>query len=171
MHGIQWNLPYAEESENMVYSVGVKIFRHLAETVFPPLESVFCHGIPVVCRESPVLAEHREVIRGCSGLTVHVEQTRRTPCVNAETAYSDRNVSFEHNAVGMCVVACLAELAVKMVLYEVVEIDLLLVSGHKFGYFPVVIDRIFSPCEMIGSLVFLAQYTPCRIRHKPVFIG
>ena len=81
----------------MVYSVSIEVFRHLAKTVFPPLESIFSHLIPVIGRESPVLPQDRKIIRRRTRLSVHVEQFRGYPCVGTETADADWYVAFEHN--------------------------------------------------------------------------
>ena len=50
MDSIQRNLPYAEESKYMIDSVCIEIFRHLAESRFPPYKTVLAHFLPVVCR-------------------------------------------------------------------------------------------------------------------------
>ena len=95
MYGIHRNLPDAEETENMVDAVSVEVFRHLAETCFPPCEAVAVHLFPVVCRETPVLTEDREVIRRCACLAVHVEELGIDPGVDACARYADWNVAFE----------------------------------------------------------------------------
>lgn len=58
MDGIHRNLPNTEESENMVNTIRIEIFSHLAEPLFPPAETVERHLIPVVCGEAPVLSEY-----------------------------------------------------------------------------------------------------------------
>ena len=73
MYGIARYLPYAEETQDVVDAVGIEILGHLAETRFPPDVSVFLHFVPVVGGQEPVLAQNREVIGWCSGLTVQVE--------------------------------------------------------------------------------------------------
>ena len=51
-------LPYAKKAKYVVNPIGVKIFRHLAETIFPPLETIYSHLIPIICGEAPVLTKH-----------------------------------------------------------------------------------------------------------------
>ena len=48
--------PDTEEAQHVVYAVGIKEFRHVLESAYPPLASVVNHPLPVVCRESPVLS-------------------------------------------------------------------------------------------------------------------
>ena len=50
VYGIHRNLPDAEKSEHVVYTVGIKVFGHFTETGFPPCETVFGHFVPVVGR-------------------------------------------------------------------------------------------------------------------------
>ena len=168
MHGIERNLPYAEESEDMVDTVGVEILRHLAEAVLPPLEAILGHSVPVVGREAPVLAQDREVIRWCAGLAVHVEETRRAPGVDAEPADADRYVALEHDA--MRVIACLAELAVQMILQEIMEVDLAAVRVDEGLDAGVVIDGILTPLRVVGSVVFLAEHAPRGVGEEPVLV-
>ena len=56
MYGMRRNFPDAEESEDVVDTVGGEVFGHLAETLLPPQVVVLFHHIPVVGRESPVLS-------------------------------------------------------------------------------------------------------------------
>ena len=51
--GIGWNFPDSEKSKYMVNPEGVEILFHILEPVFPPLESVLGHFVPIVGRESP----------------------------------------------------------------------------------------------------------------------
>ena len=44
------NLPDTEEAQYVVDAVDVEIFGHLAETGFPPRETVAVHFLPVVGR-------------------------------------------------------------------------------------------------------------------------
>lgn len=144
----------------MVDAVGVEIFRHLAETVFPPCKTVLCHFVPIVGRESPVLSEHREVVWWSSGLAVHVEESGILPCVHALASDADRYVSLQHYAVLMRIVAHLAQLAVEMILCEVVEAEFILMLLDEAVYLFFVVDCIFSPAGVVGGVEEISQYTP-----------
>ena len=137
----------------MVDTVCIEIFRHLAETVFPPSEAVACHLFPVVGREAPVLSEHGEIIRWRACLTVHVEQTRVSPCVDAETAYADRYVPFEHDSMVMCVIAGCAQLTVEM---EEIVFDACAVTFDEGIDRCLVICGIGTPEVVVGGVVFIA---------------
>ena len=170
MDCIHRNLPYPEETENMVNTIGIEIFSHLAESVFPPFKPVASHLLPIVGREAPVLTEHGEVIRRSTGLAIHVEKSRRLPGVCAETADSDWNVTFQHNTLAMSIIPGLSELAVQMILQEINIFETLLMRLRKIIHFLVGIIGIFSPESIVGILIHLAQYAPCGIRTQPIFV-
>ena len=77
----------------MVYTICIKILRHVLESVNPPLTVVFHHLQPVVGGESPVLSVYREVVRRSSGLSVHVEIAALLPYITRTPTYSDRYIS------------------------------------------------------------------------------
>ena len=116
--GVERNLPYPEEAEDVVDAVCVEIFRHLSETLFPPAESVGRHSFPVVGWEAPVLTQHGKVVGRRAGLRVHVEQAGILPRVNAFAPYADGNVSFEDDSVLMGEIAHFAQLPVEVELLE-----------------------------------------------------
>ena len=93
MQSLHRNLPNTEEAKDMVDAICIEVFSHLLEAVFPPLEAIFIHFLPIVGRESPVLTLNREVIRWRTGLAVHIEELRRNPGINACAANADRNVA------------------------------------------------------------------------------
>ena len=171
MDGIERNLPYTEESENMVYAVGIAIFRHLAETLLPPLETIFCHDIPVVRGQSPVLPEYREIVRWSAGLTIHVEEARIRPCVGTETAHADRDVSFKHHAVTVGIVSGLTQLTVEVILHEEVVINLLpILIGIRF-HFVFIVGGEHGPVVVVRSMVLVTEHTPDRPGKQPVLVG
>ena len=57
------HLPNTEETEDMVDSVCIEIILHLGETTSPPKETIFCHFVPVIRGEAPVLTGDGEIIR------------------------------------------------------------------------------------------------------------
>ena len=121
VNGIDWNLPDTEESEDMVDAVSVEEFGHILEPAYPPQASVLDHLVPVVGRESPVLAVRAESIWRCSGLSVEVEVTGLRPYIATVAVHSDRNVALEDNSVSPCILVDVLHLGVEDVLYEVVE--------------------------------------------------
>ena len=54
--GCLWNLPDAEEAQDMVDAVGIEIARHHLQAALPPSVAVLGHRLPVVGREAPVLS-------------------------------------------------------------------------------------------------------------------
>ena len=110
VEGIHWDLPDAEETEHMVYTISVEILCHLAETSFPPCKTIFVHLFPVVGGEAPVLTKYREIVWGSAGLTVHIEQTCIGPGINACARDADWNIAFDSHTFGMGVVANLRHL-------------------------------------------------------------
>ena len=77
------DLPDAEESQHMVYAVGIEVLCHLAESSHPPLAAVLQHLVPVVGGEAPVLPVGRERVGRCSCLSVQVEVLRLHPGLHA----------------------------------------------------------------------------------------
>ena len=116
--------PDSEESKDMVYAVCVKIVCKMGETVPPPGVVVFCHLIPVIGWESPVLAVGREEIRRSTGLLGKVEEMRVLPCLNAVSGYSNWNVTFQCHTFFVGILLCLDHLFVQVILYKKVEMDI-----------------------------------------------
>ena len=88
----------------MVDAVGIKEFRHVLESAYPPYAVVFQHLIPVVCWESPVLTIHREIIRWSTRLAVDIEVFRLHPNVATISVYADRNIALQYHMLRACVV-------------------------------------------------------------------
>ena len=87
------NLPDAEEAQNMIYAIGVKVLGHLAETAYPPRAAVFQHLVPIVGGEAPVLSVGRERIGWGTSLTVQVEILWFYPSLHTITADADGDVT------------------------------------------------------------------------------
>ena len=155
----------------MIYAVDVEEVRHLAETCLPPGEAVAAHLLPVVGRETPILSEHREVIRRSAGLGVHIEESRIAPCVDTLAAYADRYVPLEHDAVALSVIAGLAKLAVAVILHEIIEIDAILMGLDEALHTRLVIRCIFAPEGIVGGMVFIAQRAPHGVGTQPVAVA
>ena len=100
-----WNLPNAEEAQDVVNAVGGKVFCHFAETFLPPLVVVLLHYIPIVCGETPVLSVGRECIGRCTGLSVHIEIVGLNPGFHTIAADAYGNISFKDNTFFACIIA------------------------------------------------------------------
>ena len=112
VYGMHRDFPNAEETQDVVDTVGIEVFRHLAETLHPPGITVFFHYVPVVSREAPVLTVHGEVIGWCARLSVQVEVVGFCPRFYAVAADADRNVTFQYYTIGSCVFRCSQQLQV-----------------------------------------------------------
>ncbi len=161
------NLPYAEESKHMVDAVNVEILGHLAETGLPPGEDVAVHLLPVVCRESPVLAKHREIIRRRAGLAVEVEQAGGNPRVDTVAGDADGDVALYGHPVGMGIVANRAHLLVEVILNPAYIVDVALVLLDEVRHGGLVILGVLAPFREVGRAVAVAQHTESRIGNQP----
>ena len=91
------NLPDTEETEYMVDTVSIKVQRHVLEAANPPLATILQHFMPVVSRESPVLAICREIIRWSTRLSIEIEVLRLHPHITAIAVYTDRNITLQND--------------------------------------------------------------------------
>ena len=91
------NLPDTEETEYMVDTISIKVQRHVLEAANPPLATILQHFMPVVSRESPVLAICREIIRWSTRLSIEIEVLRLHPHITAIAVYTDRNITLQNN--------------------------------------------------------------------------
>ena len=122
------NLPDAEEAEDVVDAVGREVLLHLAEALEPPLEAVLEHGIPVVGGEAPVLTIGRERIGRSACRTVHIEVERLDPSLDRGAADADGDVTLEDDIVLTGIGRCIEQLDVQLVLYIVVEANLMILG-------------------------------------------
>lgn len=116
---LQGYLPYPKESQEMVYAVGIKVIGHLAKTVYKPGIAVACHVFPIVSGHSPFLAIYGKSIRRCTGLTISIEQFGMYPYITTMPVDPDRDVAFQKDPFAVCVFFYIAQLPVKMELYEI----------------------------------------------------
>ena len=91
------NLPDTEETEYVIDTVSIKVQRHVLEAANPPLATILQHFMPVVSRESPVLAICREIIRWSTRLSIEIEVLRLHPHITAITVYTNRNITLQDN--------------------------------------------------------------------------
>ena len=122
VYRVDWNLPDAEEAEHVVDTVSIEELRHVLETAYPPLATVFEHLVPVVSREAPILTVDREVIGWRTGLSVEVEVAWLHPYVAAIAVHANRDVALEDDVVLACVGMSLVELSIEDILNEIPEL-------------------------------------------------
>ena len=122
------HLPDTEETQDMIYAVGIEIILHLAETLLPPAEVILRHLIPVICREAPVLTTDREVIGWSTGTGVQIKQLRINRSIHAVRADSDRYITLHRYADRVCVSHCVCQLLIGMELQEFIEVLRLFVA-------------------------------------------
>ena len=103
-------LPDAEESEYVVDAIGIEEMRHILEATCPPLAAVLQHLVPIVCRESPVLSVHGEIVGRCSSLSVEVEVFGFHPHVATVSVHSDRDVALQYYSLLLGILVCFLHL-------------------------------------------------------------
>ena len=162
------DLPDAEETQDVVDAEGVEVFGHLAQAALPPGIAVFCHFIPVVGGEAPVLAVFREGVRRCAGLRVHVEELRVAPGVHAGRTDADRKVALEDDALGAGVCANLFQLFVEVELLEAGESDLLRMGVPVGLRLFRGIDGPLAPFREVGRAELVAQGAENGVGEEPV---
>ena len=162
-------LPYAEESQQMVNTVCIKVISHLAESGHEPGVSVTSHIIPVVCRHSPFLAINGECIGWGSGLTVCVEQIGMYPDIGAVAVYADGYVTFQEYALAVGIFLYISQLLVKVELDEIVlaylAVTIVARSAEPVQQ-GVAVFGLF-PCVEIGCAVFVTQIAVECVRLQP----
>ncbi len=161
------NLPYPEESEEVVDAVCVKKVSHFAKTGFPPSKSVLAHLFPVVGRESPVLPVDCESIRRCTGACIKVEEFGTHPCINACAAHPDWNIPFEGNSGTVAMGSHLTQLRVKMILEETVIVSFFFMFGKQFSCLFRGVNGKFSPPVHIGGAMYVPEDAECNVWFEP----
>ena len=127
--------PYTEETEHVVNAVGIKVFRHVLESSYPPFTSVIYHPLPVVGRESPVLSVYGESVRWSARLRVEVEVLRLMPYVTSVAVHSDRNVALENHTTRHGILMSRTHLSVEHKLHIIVERHVGIFLRFRIGEF------------------------------------
>ena len=164
------NLPNAEESEDMVDAVSVEIFVHLAQPLLPPGKAGLGHLVPVIGRETPVLAVGAEGIRRSPRLHVEVEELRRHPGVGAGAAHPDGKIPLDGYPVGMGIGHGLFELDVQAILDPAPEGDRSGVGGGIFLRFFPAETGILSPLGEVDRTFFVPEAAEHGIRQQPIVV-
>ena len=171
MHGMHRNLPDAEEAQDMVNAVGIKVFRHLLEAAHPPGIAILLHDVPVVGRESPVLPIHREVIGWRTGLSIQVEVVGLRPSLYAVAADTDGDIAFEHYTMLVCIFAGGKQLAMQVELDIEVDARLLVTLLAERLDLLRVIGRKFGPLAEVRSAKCIAQVAEGCVGLQPLLVG
>ncbi len=118
----------------MVDAISIKIFAHLAKAPLPPIIIVFCHFLPIISGETPILAVSAEIIGRCAGIRVEIKEIGEAVSIHAVVTYAYGEVPFKINAFGVGIFYRRTELFVEMPLHPAVEIRLKLISfGAEVG--------------------------------------
>ena len=158
----------------MVDAVGVEIFAHVLEALYPPLAAVGEHLVPVVGREAPVLSVGAECIGWRTGLAVHVEVVGLYPCVATVWADTDGNVALEDYMLAAGILVSGFHLLTELKLDEHPECRFL---TNRCGWvFNALLEcgselTIVRPLFEVGGAELVAQNAECGIRHKPTLVG
>ncbi len=166
-------LPDTEESQHVVYAVGIEILVHVLEASHPPLAAVLEHGIPVICREAPVLSVDREVIWRCSRLVAAVEVLRFLPHITAVGMHADRYVALQNDALTACILMRRTHLAGEQILYEIVICRLLIYLGarvKKRRAVCLVPCIMVGPAGEVGGMILITHHAIHGVRHKPLLL-
>ena len=156
MHGIHRDFPDAEESQNVVDAVGVKVFSHLLETFHPPFITVVLHHIPVIGGETPVLPVDREIIGWSTGLSVEVEIIRFCPGFYTVATDTDGDVPLQHYSMLAGISGGFEQLQVKIELDIEVDGDMGIVrrvgAAQFFNLLSIVL-RVLGPFAEVRCMV------------------
>ena len=144
----------------MVDTVGVEILCHFAESAYPPLAVVLQHLVPVVCRESPVLAIGRERIGRGTSLTIQVEILRFNPCLNAVATDADGDVALQDDTMCTGILMGSMHLTVEVVLHVAPEV------GHLF----VNLGQWLGPCRELSRSVEVAIVAKLCVWLQPLLV-
>ena len=174
LYGTFGNFPDSEKTQYMIYAVRIEIFCHFTKTGFPPSITVFSHLIPIICRESPILAFYREIIRWSSSLRIHVKQFGMRPRIHTIPTYPDRNIAFKHYAFCMRIIPDFKKLYMQMILNKIIKTDFIIINiptCTEFGYIIRVENRIHLPFPKVRSFINITQTAISSIRLKPFSVS
>ena len=148
--GVSRYLPYAEEAQQMVDTVGIEIVGHLGEALSKPVVTLGCHSTPIVSGEAPVLPVSSKSIGRSTGLTLQAEESGMAPCLHTGAADADGDISLEYHAMAMGIVGSMLELLMQVVLD--IEVDgaySLVVIG--------IVDAVVAPLGIVGRTILISQ--------------
>ena len=111
-----WNLPNAEEAQDMVDAVGAEIAGHHLQAALPPSITVLGHRFPVVGWEAPVLTLGGEVVGRGTNLHVKVKQVGMRFHIHSRWIHTNGDVAFQKQALVVQGLGRLAQLLVAVVL-------------------------------------------------------
>ena len=88
---IFWNLPYTEETKDMVYTYSIEILFHPFQSTMEPLYQT---RLPVISWKSPVLSILRECIRWRTCLCIKMVELRMCSRLNTIAIYPYGHITF-----------------------------------------------------------------------------
>ena len=154
------NLPDAEETQHVIYTIGIEILRHLAEAAHPPRAVVLEHLVPVVGGEAPVLSVVREGIGWCSSLSVEVEVTRLYPGLHTIATDADGDITLQYHLILTCILVGSTHLLVEDILDEIPEVEHLSIS----------LRQALGPLREGGGTVFISIEAEAGIGLQPLAV-
>ena len=173
MYRVGRNLPYPEESQHVVDTIGIEILGHLTETTHPPTATVLEHDLPVISRKAPVLAVDRKIIGRRTGLAIQIKVVRLHPSLHTVAADADGNVSLQNDTLRTSIIGSRKQLFMQAELYIIVVRNFIIGRSGRTAkgtyVFPPVF-RILRPCVEIGRPETVAQHAKRRIGHQPIFV-
>ena len=164
------NLPNAEETEDVVNSVGTEILFHVSESLLPPEITICRHSFPIIGREAPVLAVSSEIIRRSTCRHVHVEEMRLVPSLDTTRTYANRQVSLQEDSKVASIIGCLLELLVKQVLDECIKANFRGMTFYVLRYGTSIVARKRFPFGEIGCSISVPQMAEDLVRLEPFSI-
>ena len=93
------------------------------------------------------------------------------PGVDTVTPYADGYVALQHHPQPVGIVAGLAQLAVAVILHEVMVTDLVMTRRAVTVDPFLVVYGIFPPAGVVGSAVFVAERTPGGVWLEPFLVA
>ena len=173
MYRVGRNLPYPEESQHVVDTIGIEILGHLTETTHPPTATVLEHDLPIISRKAPVLAVDRKIIGRRTGLAIQIKVVRLHPSFHTVATDTYGNVSLQNDSLRTGIIGSRQQLFMQAELYIIIVRNFLVGrSGRtaKSTYVFRPVFRILRPCVEIGRPETVAQHAKRRIGHQPIFV-
>ncbi len=166
VHVLQRNLPDPEKPKDVVNPVGIEVAGKLREARPPPCIAVQLHRLPIVSRESPVLAFHRESIRRRARLHPHLEQMWSHPRIDRIPVHADRQIAFQRHPQRVHVIHRAPQLPVQFVLQP----DIIHHFGadrERFGHLRI-INRPLAPFREFRRAEFIPLHREHPVVEHPI---